>query len=242
MTYLIGPIVILAMAAQAAQTQSGQNTAPARPTPMIGMQAAPAAEGPLEIYQIDRDPTGSAFSLNKPVLEGNVYVFKNWPERQNVRLDASKVKKITQRTKDLNQEVVYQIDLVPKGRMIAKEEPTVKGATYVFHTWRNNTIMSVRKTDVKQIVKVTGLAAFKIQQEERGASLNAHLPMEGGTATVLPGGPEPPQETQSAPQPAPGNWGYPAGISEANPPPSAVVSSPGDVPKAAPPPPTPQPR
>jgi hypothetical protein len=32
----------------------------------------------------------------------------------------------------------------------------------------------------------TQLAAFKIQQEERGASLNANLPMQVGTATVIP--------------------------------------------------------
>jgi hypothetical protein len=221
-----------------ARGQQGQP--PARPTPLIGMQPTPAGEGLLEIYQIDLDPSGTGFALGKPVLEGDVYVFKAWPDRAVVRLAQSKVKKITQRTKNLDQEVVYQIDLVPSGRMIAREEPKLKGTTYTFHTWKAGTLMSLRQADVKAVTKVTGVPAFKIQQEERGAALNANLPMQGGTATILPGGPDTSTQTQAAPQPPSGNWGYPAGISEANPPPSAVVSSPGDVPKAAPAP-TPQP-
>jgi hypothetical protein len=242
----LGPVVIAVAMASAAHGQQAQQPAagqpPARPTPVLGMQPTPVGEDKLEIYQIDLDPSGTAFSLNKPVLEGDAYVFTAWPDRQTVRLSKSKVKTITQRTKDVNEMVVYRIDLAPTGRMIAREEPTLKGTTYVFHTWRDGKIMSLRKTDVRQIVKVTGRAAFKIQQEEKGAALTGNLPMEGGgTTTILPGGPNTSTQTQAAPQqPPPGQWGYPAGISEANPPPSAVVSSPGDVPKAAPAP-TPQP-
>ena len=195
----------------------------------------------LAIYQIDLDPSGTGFALGQPVLEGDVYVFKAWPDRAVVRLPQSKVKKITQRTKNLDEEVVYQIDLVPSGRMIAREEPKLKGTTYTFHTWKAGTLMSLRQADVKAVTKVTGVPAFRIQQEERGAALNANLPMQGGTATYLPGAPAEPAPAAAPQQPPPGQWGYPAGISEANPPPSAVVSSPGDVPKAAPQP-TPQPR
>ncbi len=227
--------IALSSAARGQQAQQPPaSQPPARPSPLVGSQPTPAAESMLEIYQIDLDPSGTAFALGKPVLEGGAYVFKAWPDRAVVHLPQAKVKKITQRTKNLDQEVVYQIDLVPSGRMIARENPTLKGTTYVFHTWRDGKIMSVRKADVRQISKVTGIAAFKIQQEERGAALTGNLPMEGGTATILPGGPDTSTQTQAAPQPPPGNWGYPAGISEANPPPSAVVSSPGDVPKAAP--------
>ena len=237
-------LMALALASPARGQQAQQHAGgqpPARPTPLIGMQPTPAGEL-LEIYQIDLDPSGTGFALGKPVLEGDVYVFKAWPDRAVVRLSQSKVKKITQRTKNLDQEVVYRIDLVPSGRMIAREEPKLKGTTYTFRTWRDGTLMSMRQADVKAVTKVTGVPAFKIQQEERGAALNANLPMQGGTATILPGGPDTSAQTQAAPQQPPtGNWGYPAGISEANPPPSAVVSSPGDVPKAAPAP-TPQPR
>ncbi len=237
----LGPmLLVIALASpvlgqQAQQPAAGQP--PARPTALVGMQPTPAGEEKLEIYQIDLDPSGTAFALGKPVLEGDVYVFKAWPDRAVARLAQSKVKKITQRTKDLNQEVVYRIDLVPTGRMIAREDPVLKGTSYTFHTWRDGTLMSLRKADVKQIVKVTGMPAFRIQQEERGASLNANLPMQGaGSVKVLPGGPEsapaqaPPESQQ------PGNWSYQGqpGVTDAYAPPSAVVSSPGDVPKAAP--------
>ena len=140
----------------------------------------PKGEALLEIYQIDLDPSGTAFALGKPVLEGDAYVFKAWPERTRRPPGASKVKKITQRTKNIDQEVVYQIDLVPSGRLIARENPKLKGTTYIFHTWRDGTLMSMRQADVKKVTKVTGLPAFQIQQEERGASLNADLPMQGG--------------------------------------------------------------
>ena len=206
--------------------------------------AAPASsEALLEIYQIDLNPSGTAFALGKPVLQDGAYVFKAWPDQVVAHLDQSKVKKITPRTKDINQMVVYQLDLVPSGRMIARENPKLQGKTYVFHTWRDGTLMSLRSSDVQKVTKVTGLAAFKIQQELRGASLNANLPMQGGTATVLPGSPSPDAAAAPAPTPGQGNWSYngTVGITDAYAPPSAVVSSPGDVPKAAPAP-TPPPR
>ncbi len=209
-----------------------------------GPQAGAKNEGLLEIWQIDLDPSGTAFALGKPVLQGGVYVFKAWPDRDVVHLAQSKVKKMTQRTKSLDDEVVYQIDLVPSGRMIARENPTKKGTTYVFHTWRDGTLMSLRQADIRGITKVTGIPAFRIQQEERGAALNANLPMQGGTAKVLPGAPAAPAPAAGAPPaPAQGNWSYQGapGITDAYAPPSAVVASPGDVPKAAPPP-TPPPR
>jgi hypothetical protein len=225
----------------------GQAAAPAAPAPAPAAHptsgAAPA-EAMLEIYQIDLDPSGTAFALGKPVLEGTAYVFKAWPERTVVHLDQTKVKKITQRTKNLDQEVVYQIDLVPTGRMIARESPRLKGTTYTFHTWRDGTLMSMRQADIKKITKVTGMAAFRIQQEERGAALNANLPMQGGgSVTILPS-PGSAPAAEPAPAAAPeGNWRYEGqpGVTDAYAPPSAVVSSPGDVPKAAPQP-TPQPR
>jgi len=198
-------------------------------------------EALLEIYQVDLNPSGTAFSLGKPVLEGGAYVFKAWPDKAVVHLDQSKVKAITQRTQDIEQMVVYRIDLVPSGRMIARDNPTLKGTTYTFHTWKHGKLMSVRQADVRAVTKVTGLAAFKIQQEERGAAQIGHLPMEGGSAKVLPA--SPPPAAAPAPTPMQGNWSYQGapGVTDAYAPPSAVVSSPGDVPKAAPAP-TPPPR
>ena len=240
-------VLVLATAALAASAYGQQAQNPpgraARPTALVGMQPTPAGEGMLEIWRIDLDPSGTAFALGKPVLEGDAYVFKAWPDRAVVHLSQTKVKKITQRTKNLDQEVVYRIDLLPSGRMIARENPTLKGKTYTFHTWRDGKLMSLRQADVRAVTKVTGLPAFKIQQEERGATLTGNLPMEGGSATILPGAPAgTAPAAEPAPAPAQGNWSYQGapGITDAYAPPSAVVSSPGDVPKAAPAP-TPQP-
>ena len=66
--------------------------------------------------------------------------------------------------------------------------------------------------------------------------------MQGGTATIIPVA-EPAPAAGPAPADAQGNWSYQGqpGVTDAYAPPSAVVSSPGDVPKAAPQP-TPPPR
>jgi hypothetical protein len=220
--------------------QAQQQQPPAvRPSPLVAMQPTPAAEGLLEIYRIDLEPSGTGFSVGKPVLEGDEYVLKALPERQVVRVAKSKIKKITLYTKNLDEQAVWEIDLVPSGRMIARAEPALKGTTYVFQTWQGGTTMSLRQADVRQIKKVTGIAAFKIQQEERGAKLTADLPMQGGTVTILPGAPAgqgtAPASGPAAPGPS-ANWIYDGvpGITDAYAPPSAVVSSPGDVPKAAP--------
>ncbi len=237
----LGACILTALVLVARLDAQEPSSPPPRPTPLVGSKA-PAPEPPLEIWQFDLDPTGQAFSLGKPVLEGDVYVFTAWPDKQAVRLPRAKVKKVTQRTKDINQEVVYRVDLVPTGRVITGENPVLKGKTYVLKTWRDGTLMSLRTEDVKAITRVTGIPAFRIKQEERGGARIDNLPMEGGgTVTILPGGP------QVAPVPAPaqtdsgqGNWLYQGqpGVTDAYAPPSAVVSSPGDVPKAAP---TPQP-
>jgi hypothetical protein len=227
--------------AAAARAQQPAAAGAARPTPAVGMAPTPKSQL-LEIWQIDLDPSGQAFSFGQPRLDGDAYVFTAWPERQTVRLSKSKVKKLTQRTKDINQMSVWVVELAPTGRMTAREQPQLKGKSYIFHTRRDGKLMSLRQEDVKSIQRATGLAAFRIDQEERGASLNANLPMEGGgTVTVINPQPEPAAQAP-ADNSDPGNWRYEGqpGVSDAYAPPSAVVASPGDVPKAAPTP-APQP-
>jgi hypothetical protein len=215
------------------QPQSPQSAPPAAP------QGQTQGQPPLlEIYQIDLDPSGTAFALSKPRLEGDVYVYSAWPENAIVRLPQAKVRKITQRTKDLNKETVYRIDLVPSGRMIARAEPKLKGTTYVFYSWKDETFMSLRQSDVRKVTRLTGLPAFRAQQEELGAALIDNLPMQGGTATVIPA----PGVAAAGPSqtPAPGNWIYQGvpGVTDAYAPANATVASPGDVPKAPAPAPT----
>jgi hypothetical protein len=224
----MGFLVLAAFSLQA------QQPAP-RPTPMVAMRPTPMPEI-LKIYQVDLIPSGSAFAMSEPVLQGDSYVFTVWPERETVHLKKDKVRKITQRTKDLDQYVMYQIDLKPTGKMYAKESPTLKNGSYSFHTWKENKFMALRQTDVKGIQKLQGLPAFKAQQEEKGAALIGHLAMEGTDSVTVFNEPPPP------PAPAPGSsdggqysggnvgsdWAYPPG--------NAVVEHPGDVPKM----PTPQ--
>jgi len=110
----------------------------------------------------------------------------------------------------------------------------------VFHTWREGKLFSVRTTDVQKITRVAGLDAFKIHLQQLGAKAIGNVAMEGGgTVQVIPAGP-PAGSEGSAPAPAageapirPGNWIYDGipGATTAWAPPSAVVASPGDVPK-----------
>ncbi|MGH9315978.1 MAG: hypothetical protein ACRD1P_02565, partial [Thermoanaerobaculia bacterium] len=110
----------------------------------------------------------------------------------------------------------------------------LNGTTYVFYTWRDGTLMSVRQADVRKVTRLTGLPAFKVQQEELGAALIDNLPMEGGTSQVIS------TDSGAAARPGPtrgtGNWTYQGvpGATDAYAPANATVASPGDVPKAAP--------
>lgn len=244
---------ILAVGLQGQQPQSppSAQTAPGTQTlqggPGSPQSAAPQATPvPLEIYQIDLDPSGTAFALSKPKLEGDVYVFTVWPEKTVVRLPKAKVKQMTQRTKDLDKEVVYEITLNPSGRMIASAEPKMQGKTYVFNRWKDGALMSLRGSDVQKVTRLTGLPAFKAQQEEMGAALIGNLPMEGG-GTVRTIGTAPKVHGVSGTAgadpnaaPLPGNWIYQGvpGVTDAYAPANATVASPGDVPKAPAPQPT----
>lgn len=224
--------------------QAAGQPAQARPTPAVGM--APAPQASLEIYQVDLIPSGTGFALSKPVLDGDVYTFIVWPDRDTVRLPKDRVKSITPRTKEMNAFSVWKIDLLPSGRIVAKDEPTLKGATYTIRTWRDNTLISMRQTDIKQITHLVGLDAFKVQQEEKGAKLmSGNLPMQGtGEVKVISepaAASRPPAGQQAGQQGAPsgsGNWIYDGvpGVTDGWAPPNAVIASPGDVPKAAEPP------
>ncbi len=221
----------------------GQQPQPTAPKLQGGPStAAPAAEGaprvPQVIYQLDLIPTGHALVVGKPRTIGDAYFVVTWPDRQTVKVPKSKVKNVFARTKDLNQEVVWQIDLLPSGRLIAGEEPVLKGRTYSVKKWQGGNLMSLRQSDVAKITKLTGLDAFKVEQEEKGAARIGDLSMEGGPEVkLLPGGETAPLEAAPGAAPPPSGYGYPAGVSEAYPPPSAVQERPGDVPKAAPTPP-----
>jgi hypothetical protein len=60
-------------------------------------------------------------------------------------------------------EALYQIELLPSGKSIAKDLPVLKGATYLYHAFPTGTLVSVKKSSVKQITRMTKAAAEAIQ-------------------------------------------------------------------------------
>jgi hypothetical protein len=224
--------LVLILAASAAGQEPAAKPMGAR-EPEVGMKARPAEE-PLDIWQIDLNPSGTGFALTTPVDQGDVYVFKVWPDRATVHLKKSRVKKMVRRTKDINSEVIYQIDLVPTGQVYSREVPHQRGNSIEYKAWHQGTLMALRQADVKRVTKVAGLEAFKIHLQLLGAKAIGNLPMEGGgNVTMINEQPAPAQQPAD-PSMAPSNWifnGVP-GVTDAWAPPSAVVASPGDVPRA----------
>jgi hypothetical protein len=82
--------------------------------------------------------------------------------------------------------------------------------------------MSVRQADVKKITHLTGLAAFKVRQQELGVALIDNLPMGSGSVVV----PAPAAAASSGPGSPPGNWTYEGqpGSTDAYAPANAVAS------------------
>jgi hypothetical protein len=192
----------------------------------------------IEIYQVDLIPTGRGFAVGKPVLEGDVYVFKALPEKQEVRVSKDKVRDITLRIPDLNAEVVYEIRLLPSGRMLSREQPVLRNGAWQFHAWKDNNLMRMRQRDVQEVVVLQGLAAFKAKQEEKGARLIGKLAMQDGQYQSVGAAPAAPSAAPAPAAAGPSNWIYEGapGISDAYAPANAVIESPGDVPKAPSPP------
>lgn len=196
------------------------------------------------MFKIDLVPSGSMISLNEPTLMGGSYVFRAWPDGASTTLKQARVRKVSRLT-GASAEVVYQINLNPSGTVIAKDNPTLKGGAYVFHTWRDGALMSVRKSDVQKITPLAGDAAFWAKQGQEGESKIGNLPMEGTSRVVEIGTPpQAPGSSQAGLNSASsvgrsgingapvGNWQYQGtpGTSDAYGPANATVSSEGGVP------------
>ncbi|HET9793763.1 MAG TPA: hypothetical protein VFS34_04815 [Thermoanaerobaculia bacterium] len=229
--------------AAAPPTADGKAAPPAA-APAAAPSASPAtapAQSVVGIFRIELQPSGSAFALGEPRLEGDTYVYRGLVEKAEVRVPKAQVRTITPLTRDVNKETAWQIDLVPSGIVIAREEPKLKSNAWVFHAVKNGTLMSLKRTDVRTITRLTGIPAFKAKQKELGASLLAdNLPMEGSAVHPAPAPKGAAPATKAAPA-SPGNWHYEGvpGATDAYAPGNAVVAHPGDVPKAPEPPPPP---
>ncbi len=197
----------------------------------LGAQEKPS------LYRLDLLPTGSMVALGPPVLQGGKYAFSAWPDAGFTQIPQAKVKRITQLA-GWAAGTVYRIDLLPSGTVLSKDNPTLKGNTWVFHRYRGGNLTSLRKSDVKGIRPVTGDEAFWIEQQMAGeVNIQGPLAMEGGGQVVVVGTPPQVPSSQGGSQNlssingAPtGNWSYQGtpGTSDAYGPANATMS--GGVP------------
>ena len=141
------------------------------------------------------------------------------------------------------EQVFYQIDLAPTGKVISQDLPVAKGNTIIFHRYPDGILMSMRRSEVKTLTRITQQAAFATLPKEKLVQIG-NLAFQGssqagpaaaGTAStktatgigtgfygnVVPG------QTQGMPNSANDNQ---VGRTWAAPPGNAVQSSPGAPP------------
>jgi len=189
------------------------------------------------MYRLKLNPTGSMISLDKPVLLHGKYVFHAWPNGEQTALRQAVVLSVAPLTGP--QKTIYQIDLAPSGRLFARDNPALKGTSYIFHTYRDGTLQSLRQSDVVRVTALTGDAAFWAQQGIEGESAIGDLALQGTDKVVVIGTPPATNSSQAGPQnisgingaPA-GNWSYQGtpGTADAWGPANATVARPGDAP------------
>jgi hypothetical protein len=207
-----------------------------------------ALDAQENMFKIDLVPSGSMVALNEPSLQGDVYVFRAWPDGASTNLPRMRVRMITRVTR-ATPDNAYRVDLNPSGVMFARDVPKLKGNMYLFHRWRDGTLMSVRKADLRQITALTDDQALSTEMRMKGEVEIGNLAMQGGSsqaglanassvAAPKPGGPAlgqgfyssiVPGQTIGAPN-SPND--YQVGRTFAGPPPNAVQSSPGAPPTA----------
>lgn len=202
-----------------------------------------ALQAQQSMYKIKLNPSGSMIALDKPVLLNGKYVFHAWPHGEQTALRQALVTNIAPLTGP--QKPVYQVDLTPSGKLYARDNPAIKGNTYVFHAFRDGALMSLRQSDVKKVTMLTGDDAFWAEQGMDGELSIGGLPIQGAGKVVEIGSPPAPSSqfgrsnlssisgSGSGISGAPaGNWQYQGtpGTADAWGPANATVASPGDVP------------
>ena len=79
-------------------------------------------------------------------------------------------------------QVLWQIDLLPSGKALSKDAPVAKGGSYLYHEYPTGTLISVKKSTVKQITKLTQAAAAAVLPKNQVTSIR-DLPMQGPKAS-----------------------------------------------------------
>lgn len=150
------------------------------------------------MYKIKLNPSGSMIALDKPVLLNGKYVFHAWPHGEQTALRQAVVLSVAPLTGP--QKTIYQVDLAPSGKVYAKDSPVLKGSTYVFHTYRDGTLMSLRQSDVVRVTALTGDAAFWAQQSIEGEAGIGDLALQGTDRVVVIGTPPVTNSSQAGPR------------------------------------------
>jgi hypothetical protein len=226
----------------AAAAQGQQPAAPASPAPAPAPVATPLptpVTPAMIIFKVELVPIGYMFAANKPVLDGDTYVFTALPERSVTKLHKSKVKAVSQWSGDYSKEEVWRVEFVgTTGMNLARNEPVKKGNNWVAYSWKNNTLMSVPQADVVKITRLTGREAFQAEMIALGVVLlegqTTQSGFKGGNAAVNTA-PGPDGSPGGQPEAgAGGNWTYYGrpGASDAYAPAGGTVSRPGDTPMA----------
>jgi hypothetical protein len=193
-----------------------------------------SAQQKPSLYKLEGVRGTSVVALGPPVVVGANYAFSAWPDGAFTQVPRAKVKRIIQLA-GWSAETVYRIDLVPSGTVLSKDNPTLKGNTWVFHALRGGVLTSLRKSDVQGIRPVTGDEAFWIEQKMAGeVNIQGPLAMEGASQVVVVGTPPEAQSSQAGSQslssvngaPTYGNWQYQGtpGTSDAYGPANATMS------------------
>jgi hypothetical protein len=163
----------------------------------IFVACAATLRGQDAMFKVELVPTGAVFAMTEPTLTGDGYVFRVWPDGAAKSLRQSKVRTITRVP---TYDTLYKVDLIPSGAITAKDQPTLVGNTYVFHSWRDGTYMSVRKTDMRRISELTGDKAFWVAEGQKGQIEAGHLPGKGGTIIEIDNPTRLESSTQAGPQ------------------------------------------
>ena len=209
---------------------------------MVLLACALSLQAQQRMFKIQLNPSGTMVSLDEPVLMNGKYVFHAWPNGEQTALRKVVVLKIVPLT-GRAQGTVYQIELNPSGTMLARDLPSARGTSIVFHDWKGGHLMSLRQTDVKKVTALTGDDAFwAVQQADGETSIGGNLALEGTSRVVEIGTPTGQNTAQAGRSslstlgqgtsgisgaPAYGNWSYQGtpGVSDAWSPANATMNN-----------------
>ena len=79
----------------------------------------------------------------------------------------------------------YQIDLVPSGEMISTDLPVTKGTMVVFHKYPGGALVSIRRSELKTVTRVSPAAVQSGNPADAVISIG-NLAMQGGSAQAGP--------------------------------------------------------